>query len=70
MPFSFESFEFSQECDADVYVMIRFRHDGQIVLFIPSKALPLSQEQLASSYPTPKEITWDELAAQYDKTKS
>ncbi|OJJ42060.1 hypothetical protein ASPZODRAFT_155542 [Penicilliopsis zonata CBS 506.65] len=64
-----KSFEYCRECDADVFMMIRLRHNGQIVFFNSDSQWPLSREQLASHYPKPQEITWNELAAKYSSPK-
>ncbi|KAL2812660.1 hypothetical protein BDW59DRAFT_155231 [Aspergillus cavernicola] len=61
----FKSFEYCQECDADIFIMIRLRHNGQIQFFNSDDKWPPSLEELASYYPKPKQITWEELAARY-----
>ncbi|RDH26330.1 hypothetical protein BDQ94DRAFT_176464 [Aspergillus welwitschiae] len=59
------SFEYCRECDPDVFMMIRLKRNGQILFFNSSAQWPLSREQLASHYPTPQEITWQEMATKY-----
>lgn len=41
-----KSFEYCRECDADVFMMIRLRHNGQIVFFNSNSQWPQSREQL------------------------
>ncbi|RDH27275.1 hypothetical protein BDQ94DRAFT_163740 [Aspergillus welwitschiae] len=64
-----KSFEYCRECDADVFMMIRLRHNGQIVFFNSDSQWPLSREQLASHYPKPQETTWHALAAKYSSPR-
>ncbi|GLA09990.1 hypothetical protein AnigIFM60653_001129 [Aspergillus niger] len=59
----FKSFEYCQEGDADIFIMTRLRHNGKIQLFNSNDQWPPSLEELASYYPKPKQITWEELAA-------
>ncbi|KAB8067545.1 hypothetical protein BDV29DRAFT_163263 [Aspergillus leporis] len=60
-----KTFEYCKECDADVSITIRLRHNGQIFFFNSDGGWHLSQKELAMYYPKPKEVTWQELAAQY-----
>ncbi|KAJ5283395.1 hypothetical protein N7505_001375 [Penicillium chrysogenum] len=60
-----KSFEYCRECDADVFMMIRLKRNGQILFFNSCAQWPLSREQLASHYPTPREITWRDMATKY-----
>ncbi|OQE69072.1 hypothetical protein PENNAL_c0141G09962 [Penicillium nalgiovense] len=60
-----KSFEYCRDCDADVFMMIRLKRNGQILFFNSNAQWPLSREQLASHYPTPQEITWHEMATKY-----
>ncbi|KAE8371432.1 hypothetical protein BDV26DRAFT_302777 [Aspergillus bertholletiae] len=65
-----KAFEFCQECDANVSLMIRLRHNGQIVIFNSDDRWHPSAEQLSNRlqdtyYPVPKYVTWEELAARY-----
>ncbi|KAE8412642.1 hypothetical protein BDV36DRAFT_270896 [Aspergillus pseudocaelatus] len=62
-----KAFEYCLECEADVSIMLRVRHTGQIVYFnSDGDGWPLSQVQLTSCYPVPRQITWQELTAQYN----
>ncbi|KAL4811701.1 hypothetical protein BDW67DRAFT_179376 [Aspergillus spinulosporus] len=64
-----KAFEFSQECDADVMLVVRLRKNGQICIFNSNDQWFPSQEDLALCYPTPLRITWQELAAKYKDTE-
>jgi hypothetical protein len=43
-----KSFEYCRECDADVFMMIRLKRNGQILFFNSCAQWPLSREQLVS----------------------
>ncbi|KAL3250833.1 hypothetical protein ABHI18_010985 [Aspergillus niger] len=58
-----KSFGYCQECDAHICIKIRLRHNGQIQFYNSNDQWPPSLEELASYYPKPKQITWEELAA-------
>ncbi|KAL4993192.1 hypothetical protein BDV10DRAFT_179533 [Aspergillus recurvatus] len=64
-----KAFEFSQECDADVTLVLRLRKTGQIYIFNSNDQWFPFQEDLMHCYPTPLRITRQELAAKY-KEKS
>ncbi|PKX99516.1 uncharacterized protein P174DRAFT_509435 [Aspergillus novofumigatus IBT 16806] len=67
-----KAFEFCQECNADVSLMVWLKENSQIYIFnSDSRWLPL-QEGLGYTngckslhYPVPLRITWQELAAAY-----
>ncbi|KAB8255412.1 hypothetical protein BDV32DRAFT_112494 [Aspergillus pseudonomiae] len=61
-----KAFEYCRECDADICLMIRLKHNGQVVFFKSDSDWPFPEEQLATHYPKPKQVTWQELAAQYE----
>ncbi|KAE8306284.1 hypothetical protein BDV41DRAFT_583448 [Aspergillus transmontanensis] len=61
-----KAYEYCQECDADISLTIRLRHSGEIVFFNSDGSWSPSKEQLATYYPRPKQITWQELAARYN----
>ncbi|KAF9884367.1 hypothetical protein FE257_001823 [Aspergillus nanangensis] len=65
----FKSFEYCQECDADIFIMVRRKLDGQIQFFNSNGEWPPSLEELASHYPKPNQIMWEELAARYTDTR-
>ncbi|RDH30845.1 hypothetical protein BDQ94DRAFT_148076 [Aspergillus welwitschiae] len=60
-----KAFEFCKECEADVSLMIRSKHNGEIFYFNSDNSWTLSRETLAMHYPRPKQVTWQELAAHY-----
>ncbi|KAL4935217.1 hypothetical protein BDV06DRAFT_207458 [Aspergillus oleicola] len=64
-----KAFEFTQECDADVLLVLRSRKTGQIYIYNSNDQWFPSQEDLTYCYPTPLRITGQELAAEY-KAKS
>jgi hypothetical protein len=41
-----KAFEYCCECDADVFLMVRLKHNGQIFLFNSDSRWPLTQEDL------------------------
>ncbi|CAG7977552.1 unnamed protein product [Penicillium salamii] len=43
-----KSFEYCRDCDADVFMMIRLKRNGQILFFNSNAQWPLSREQLVS----------------------
>lgn len=43
-----KSFEYCRECDADVFMMIRLKRNGQILFFNSNAQWPLSRKQLVS----------------------
>ncbi|KAA8642725.1 uncharacterized protein ATNIH1004_009477 [Aspergillus tanneri] len=61
----FKSFEYCRECDADIFIMVRLKQNGQIQFFNSDSKWPPSLEELTSYYPRPKQITWEELATRY-----
>ncbi|PKX99519.1 SRF-type transcription factor family protein [Aspergillus novofumigatus IBT 16806] len=60
-----KAFEYCCECDADIFLMIRLKHNGQIYMFNSDSRWPLMHEDMFFQYPRPKTITWQELAARY-----
>ncbi|KAL5332339.1 hypothetical protein BJX70DRAFT_139175 [Aspergillus crustosus] len=62
-----KAFEFSEECDADVMLVIRLRKNGQIKIFNSNNKWFPSQDDLALCYPTPLRITSQEMAAKYEE---
>ncbi|KAE8358556.1 hypothetical protein BDV27DRAFT_67444 [Aspergillus caelatus] len=60
-----KAYEYCQECDADISLTIRLRHSGEIVFFNSDGFWSPSKEQLATYYPRPKQVTWQEIAARY-----
>ncbi|KAL3469057.1 hypothetical protein BJX99DRAFT_89125 [Aspergillus californicus] len=62
-----KAFEFSQECDADVMLVIRSRKNGQIYMFNSNNKWFPSQDNLALCYPTPLQITSQDMAAKYEE---
>ncbi|KAA8648113.1 uncharacterized protein ATNIH1004_003996 [Aspergillus tanneri] len=61
-----KAFEFCQECNADISMLVRLKDSGQIYVFNSNERWIPSQEELILYYPTPRWITWQELAAKYD----
>ncbi|THC87139.1 hypothetical protein EYZ11_013416 [Aspergillus tanneri] len=61
-----KAFEFCQECNADVSMLVRLKDTSQIYVFNSNDRWTPSQEELSLYYPTPLWITWQELAAKYD----
>ncbi|KAB8253608.1 hypothetical protein BDV32DRAFT_157910 [Aspergillus pseudonomiae] len=61
-----KAFEFCQECDADVSLIVRLKECGQIYIFNSDSRWSPSREDLAFHYPAPLRITWQELAAVYE----
>ncbi|RAH84381.1 hypothetical protein BO86DRAFT_387004 [Aspergillus japonicus CBS 114.51] len=61
----FGAFEYCHECDADISLLIRLKDTGQIYIFNSDSQWQPSKEQLASYYPKPKQVTWEELASKY-----
>ncbi|GFF94880.1 hypothetical protein IFM47457_10073 [Aspergillus lentulus] len=62
-----KAFEYCCECDADIFLMVRLKHNSQIFIFNLDSRWPLTQEDLSFYYPRLKTITWQELAARYRK---
>ncbi|KAL4954943.1 hypothetical protein BDW69DRAFT_162000 [Aspergillus filifer] len=60
-----KAFEFNQECDADVMLVLRLRKTGQTYIFNSNDQWFPSQEDLTHCYPTPLRISRQELAAEY-----
>lgn len=60
-----KAFEDCCECDADIFLMIRLKHNGQIFMFNSDSGWPPMQEDMFFHYPRPKTISWQELAARY-----
>ncbi|KAB8070338.1 hypothetical protein BDV29DRAFT_181055 [Aspergillus leporis] len=59
-----KAFEYCCECDADIFLMIRLKHNGQTFIFNSDSNWPVVQEDVFLQYPTPKTITelWGILA--------
>lgn len=76
-----KAFEYCQQCDADVFMMVRLKHNGQSFIFNSDGRGPPSHNDLVINifkshviqtdrlqdlqYPTPRWIGWQELAARY-----
>ena len=74
-----KAFEYCQQCDADIFMMIRLKYNGQSFIFNSDSHRPPSHNDLviklfksdviqtdrlqALQYPTPRWIGWQELAA-------
>ena len=41
-----KAFEYCRECDADICLMIRLKHNGQVVFFKSDSDWPFPEEQL------------------------
>ncbi|EHA26116.1 hypothetical protein ASPNIDRAFT_170177 [Aspergillus niger ATCC 1015] len=70
-----KAFEYCNLCEADIALVIRLKHNGQVFKFNSNSQWHPSREELVGnlynslkdmSYPKPREITWCELAAQYE----
>ncbi|KAE8148501.1 hypothetical protein BDV25DRAFT_131183 [Aspergillus avenaceus] len=61
-----KAFEYCHLCDADMSIKVRLRHNGEIVVFNSNDNWSPTQAQLATYYPKPKQVTWQELAAKYE----
>ncbi|GKZ33298.1 hypothetical protein AbraIFM66950_003141 [Aspergillus brasiliensis] len=61
-----KAFEYCNLCEADIALVIRLKHNGQVFKFNSNSQWHPSREELDTWYPKPREITWDELAAQYE----
>ncbi|RDK41086.1 hypothetical protein M752DRAFT_217585 [Aspergillus phoenicis ATCC 13157] len=70
-----KAFEYCNLWEADIALVIRLKHNGQVFEFNSNSQWHPSREELVGNlydslkdtwYPKPREITWDELAAQYE----
>ncbi|EAL88787.1 uncharacterized protein AFUA_6G09356 [Aspergillus fumigatus Af293] len=71
-----KAFEYCQECNADVSLVVRLKDNGQIYIFnsdnrwFPSEEgleiLDYTNRHKTLHYPVPLRITWQELAAAYE----
>jgi hypothetical protein len=78
-----KAFEYCCQCDADISLMVRLKHNGQTFVFNSNSRWPVVQEDVVGvyhqnkeeqlltayqflQYPTPKIITWQDLAARYN----
>ncbi|KAL3468765.1 hypothetical protein BJX99DRAFT_242722 [Aspergillus californicus] len=62
----YKAFEFSKECDADVMLVIQLKKNGQIYIFNSNNEWFPSQDNLALCYPTPLQITSQDMATKYE----